>query len=80
MNVSRKLFCLFMGLSSSRVNTISKLKITNMCLADDEYIFVFNELLKYWRPLNCRVFSGNRKNVSSYYTEPVFKHHIILFI
>ena len=41
MNVSRKLVCLSMVLSSPCVDTISKLIIRNMYLKNDECAFVF---------------------------------------
>ena len=50
VDVSRKIVYLFMVSSGSRVNTISKLKITNTYLIHDEYTFIFDELLKYSRP------------------------------
>ena len=50
MNLSRNPAFLVTVLSSSRVNTISKLKITKMYLTDDECNFIFDELLKYSRP------------------------------
>ena len=45
MDISRKLVCLFMLLSGSRVNSISRLKITSMYLTDTEWTFVFDDCL-----------------------------------
>ena len=50
MNLSRKLVCLLMLLSGSRVNSISHLKISNMYLTDTECTFVFDDVLKHSRP------------------------------
>ena len=50
MDVRKKLVCLFMLLSGSRVNSISHLKITNMYLTDTECTFVFDDVLKHSRP------------------------------
>ena len=67
MDVSRKLVCLFMVLSGSRVNSISHLKITNENLTDTECTFVFDDVLKHSRPsfkekpLVFRAFSQNPK-------------------
>ena len=67
MDVSRKLVCLFMLLSGSRVNSISHLKITNMYLTDTECTFVFDDVLKHSRlsfkekPLVFRRFPQNPK-------------------
>ena len=47
MDVSRKLVCLFMLLSGSRVKSISHSKITNMYLTDTECSFVFGDVLKH---------------------------------
>ena len=50
MNLTRKLVCLLMLLSGSRVNSISHLKISNMYLTDTECTFVFDDVLKHSRP------------------------------
>ena len=50
MDVSRKLVCQFMVLSVPRVNSISHLKITSMDLTDTECTFVFDDVLKHFRP------------------------------
>ena len=50
MNLTRKLVCLLMLLSGSRVNSISHLKISNMYLTDTECTFVFDYVLKHSRP------------------------------
>ena len=50
MDVRKKLVCLFMLLSGSRVNSISHLKITNIYLTDTECTFVFDDALKHSRP------------------------------
>ena len=48
--LSRKLVCLFMLLSISRVKSISHLKITNMYMTDTECTFIFDDVLKHSRP------------------------------
>ena len=45
-----KLATLFMILSASRVNSLQKMKITNMYLCDSEVTFVMDEPLKHSRP------------------------------
>ena len=50
MGASRKLACLFILLLGSRVNEILHLKVTNIYLADTECAFVFDDLLKHFRP------------------------------
>ena len=50
MDISKKLVCVFMLLSGSRVNSILHLKITNMYLTDTECTFVFDNVLKHSRP------------------------------
>ena len=50
MAVSRKLACLFMLLSGSRVNSIPHLKFTNLYLTDTECTFAFDDVLKHSRP------------------------------
>ena len=49
LDVKKKLVCLFMLLSGSRVNSISHLKITNMYLTDTECTFIFDNVLKHSR-------------------------------
>ena len=50
IDVGRKLACLYMLLSGSRVNSISHLKITNIYLTDTECTFAFDDALKHSRP------------------------------
>ena len=50
IDVSRKLVCLLILISGSRVNSISHLKITNMYLTDIECIFAFDDVLKHSKP------------------------------
>ena len=54
MNKSKKIACLIMLLSGTRVNTLTHLKITNMYTSDTECTFVFDEVLKHSRPKYCR--------------------------
>ena len=71
MDVSRKLICLFMLLSGSRVNSILHLNITNMylrhLLSEIECAFIFDTVLKHFRqpfkekPLIFRAFPQNLK-------------------
>ena len=67
MDVNRKLVCLFMLLSGSRVNSISHLGITNMYLTDTECTLVSGDVLKHSRssfkekPLVFRAFPQNPK-------------------
>ena len=67
IEVSWKLVRLFMLFSGSRVNSISHLKTTNVYLTDTECIFVFDDVLKYFRssfkekPLVSRAFPQNPK-------------------
>ena len=54
MNKSKRIICLMMLLSGTRVNTVTPLKVTNMHITDTECIFVFDEVLKYCRPKYCQ--------------------------
>ena len=45
MNKRRKIVCLMMLLSGTRVNTLIRLKFTNMYITDTECIFAFDEVL-----------------------------------
>ena len=54
MSKSKKIVCLMMLLSATRVNTLTHLKITNIYITDTECTFVFDEVLKYSRPKYCQ--------------------------
>ena len=54
MNKSKKMVCLVMLLSGTRVNTLTHLKVTNMYMTDTECTFVFDEVLKHSRPKYCQ--------------------------
>ena len=54
MNKSKRIICLMMLLSGTRVNTVTRLKVTNMHITDTECIFVFDEVLKYCRSKYCQ--------------------------
>ena len=67
MKITRKFVCLFMLLSGARVNTISHLKMINMCLTYSECTFALDDTLKHSYPfykeksLNIKIFPQNPK-------------------
>ena len=54
MNKSKRIICLMMLLSGTRVNTVTSLNVTNVHITDTECTFVFDEVLKYCRPKYCQ--------------------------
>ena len=54
MNKSKKIVCLMMSLSGTRINTLTHLKVTNMYITDTECTFVFDEVLKHSKPKYCQ--------------------------
>ena len=55
MSKSKKIVCLMMLLSGTRVNTLTHIKVANMYITDTECTFVFDEVLKHSRPKYCQI-------------------------
>ena len=54
MNKRKKIVCLMMLLSGTRVNTLNYLEVTNIYVTDGECAFVFDEVLKHSRSKYCQ--------------------------
>ena len=54
MNKSKMIVCLMMLLLGTRVNKLTHLKVTNLYITDTECTFVFDEVLKHYRPKYCQ--------------------------
>ena len=54
INKSKRIVCLMMLLSGTRINTLTHLKVTNMYITDTECLFVLDEVLKHSRPKYCQ--------------------------
>ena len=54
VNKSKKIVCLMMLLSGTRINTLTHLEVTNMYITDTECTFVFDEILKHSRSIYCQ--------------------------